>query len=933
MRRLVFALTLAAPLVAVMTANEVVPVKLLGVSATQDGAAYTVVIEASEPASYSTHQPDARTVVVTLRNVDAAGAVSRVPGGGQVSDVAIEDSVGIDGGVTVLVRLSLLHPASYEVRSRRGIIRLDFDVSVNPVAEASLVAPAAAGAIPGPGRASELNVVETRVDQHGLVVRLAGDGALRPSSIHEAEQWPPRLVIDLPEVRASVPSTHEVEIGPLRRIRVATHSHDPLVTRVVLDLDEPSSYRIEGGEAGAADLRVIIPLDGGVPLDEAGPSRFLTEQTTPAPVNVSAAPDAVLPTTGSDIVLDPMAALRTVPPAAEPSPDPTLGGLLAELASGQGVDPAERAVPEPVDVTSAPVVSAPVILTDDITLVGQVASLGIPLGLSPPPVAAIVPVPETESAVLPAFPESAGPAVAPRTGEVLPGVPAPPVPASQVLVLPPRAAVQEMTAALIRPLPQTSVTNKGAVGREPPVHFPAATRVSRIIRRTAAPPAAAASGQLGQLSQTSRQYTGSPVSMDFQNADLRAVLRTFAEISGLNIVIDPQVEGSVDVVLREVPWDQALDIILRANQLGYSVDGTIIRIAPLLTLADEESQRRKLAEELALSGELVVLTRTLSYARASDMAAMVTASVLSPRGQVQVDDRTNTMIITDLQDRLGAAEQLLDTLDRAEPQVEIEARIVQAGQNFARSLGVQWGVTGRAAPDIGNTTPLSFPNRGGVSGRVGNADGPNQGPEASGVDARALETENAGTAVNLPATNANSALGITLGAVDGSLNLDVVISAAEDEGVLKVLSNPRVTTQNNIQAEIIQGDQIPIQTVANNTVTVTFKDAALRLAVTPQITAADTVIMQIEIDNDFADFSREVNGVPPIVTQRAATTVQVANGETTVIGGIFESQEQTSRSGVPGLSKIPLLGWLFKNQLTREETDELLIFLTPYIVR
>ena len=416
--------------------------------------------------------------------------------------------------------------------------------------------------------------------------------------------------------------------------------------------------------------------------------------------------------------------------------------------------------------------------------------------------------------------------------------------------------------------------------------------------------------------------------MDFQNADLRSVLRTFAEISGLNIVIDPQVQGSVDVALVDVPWDQALDIILRANQLGYDVDGTVVRIAPLTTLADEQEQRRLLAESQALAGELVVLTRTLSYARASDLSDLVTRAVLSPRGQVQIDDRTNTLIITDLQDRLGAAQELIDTLDRPEPQVEIEARIVQANQDYARALGVQWGITGRVAQELGNTTPLSFPNRGGVSGRLGV-----QGPEADGVDLRALEIENAGTAVGLGVASPNSALGLTLGAVDGSLNLDIVLSAAESDGQVKILSNPRVTTQNNVQATIIQGDQIPIQTVANNTVTVTFKDAALRLAVTPQITAADTVIMQIEIDNDFADFGREVNGVPPIVTQSATTTVQVANGETTVIGGIYESQRTTANQRVPGLHRIPLLGWLFRSESNRESTDELLIFLTPHIVR
>ena len=434
--------------------------------------------------------------------------------------------------------------------------------------------------------------------------------------------------------------------------------------------------------------------------------------------------------------------------------------------------------------------------------------------------------------------------------------------------------------------------------------------------------------QQGEL-QGSREYAGDPVSMEFQNAELRSVLRTFAEISGLNLVIDPQVAGTVDVALVDVPWDQAFDVILRSNRLGYEVDGTVVRIAPLAALAAEDEERRALAEQQALAGEIVVLTRALGYARAADLAELVTRTVLSPRGQVQIDGRTNTLVIADLQDRASAAQKLVDALDRPQPQVEIQARIVQASQDYLREIGVQWGIAGRVAPEIGNTTSLAFPNRGGISGRAGGA----QGPAAAGADLRAGETENSGTAVDLRAPSASAALGLALGAIDGSLNLDVVLSAAESDGHVKILSNPRITTQNNVQATITQGDQIPIQTVANNTVTVTFRDAALRLAVTPRITTADTVIMQIEIGNDFADFAREVNGVPPIVTQSASTTVQVADGATTVIGGIYESARTRSNRRVPGIHRVPILGWFFRSRAERRRTDQLLIFLTPRIVR
>jgi type IV pilus assembly protein PilQ len=424
------------------------------------------------------------------------------------------------------------------------------------------------------------------------------------------------------------------------------------------------------------------------------------------------------------------------------------------------------------------------------------------------------------------------------------------------------------------------------------------------------------------LTGTQTRYTGVPVSLDFQGADLRAVLRTFAEISGLNIVIDPTIQGTVDVALRDVPWDQALDIILRANKLGYVVDGTIVRIAPLAVLADEEAQRQKLAEAQALAGELQVLTRSLSYARAEDLRPLLTATVLSQRGSVQTDVRTNTLIITDLPDRLQRASALLGTLDRPEPQVEIEARIVQTTREFARQLGVQWGVGARASNTLGNTLPLAFPNQGSITGRTTAG---MQGPINDAADA-------ANNVVNLGVNGASTAIGLALGSINGAVNLDIALSALERQGQGRLLSTPRVSTQNNVEAEITQGIQIPIQTVANNTVTVTFKDAALTLRVTPQITAANTVIMRINVENAAPDFSRSVNNIPPIDTQRAITQVLVANGETTVIGGIYISREQATQDRTPALYRLPLLGWLFKRDVLQDDSRELLIFITPRIL-
>jgi type IV pilus assembly protein PilQ len=462
-----------------------------------------------------------------------------------------------------------------------------------------------------------------------------------------------------------------------------------------------------------------------------------------------------------------------------------------------------------------------------------------------------------------------------------------------------------------------------APGQAPVGPAPVGPALTLPVPQLPGAPQGVAGGQTPPAAAAPR-FTGHAVTLDFQGADLRAVLRSFSEISGLNIVLDPTIQGSVDVALRDVPWDQAFDIILRANKLGYITDGTIIRVAPLVALADEEAQRQKLAEAQAEAGELRVLTRSLSYAKAEELEPLLRGTSLSRRGTIQIDKRTNTIIISDLADRLTKADNLLTTLDRPEPQVEIEARIVQTTREFARNIGVQWGVNGRASTALGNTLPLAFPNQGSITGRTGVSQG--APPPDPGAD-------NVSNIVNLGVSAATSGIGLALGSINGALNLDVALSSLESTGQGRILSTPRVSTQNNIEAEIMQGIQIPIQTVANNTVTVTFRDASLILRVTPQITAANTVIMKIMVENSAPDFSRAVNLIPPIDTQRATTQVLVGTGETTVIGGIYVSREQTSQDRTPGLHRIPLLGWLFKRSDFSDETRELLIFITPKIIR
>jgi type IV pilus assembly protein PilQ len=489
-------------------------------------------------------------------------------------------------------------------------------------------------------------------------------------------------------------------------------------------------------------------------------------------------------------------------------------------------------------------------------------------------------------------------------------------------------------------VPRQSPGQSGAVVTSPDTNAPGAPVAPAVPVASAAPVAPVASVAPSQQPappppsndpapppadpKPAAKFQGHAVTFDFQDADLRAVLRTFSEISGLNFIIHPAITGRVDVQMKDVPWDQAFDILVKSNNLAYTIEGNVVRVAPNDVLEKEAADRRKRAEEEAKTeaqSGLRLATLPLSYAKASDLIPVIRKSGISQFGDVDVDPRTNTLIVLDLPDRIQTISELVKALDRPQPQVEIEARIVQTTRDFARAIGVEWGINGRVDPALGNTTNLAFPNRGSVTGRTGGVQGPTQGDT----------TADTGVKLGVPA--ATSALGIALGAVNGAVNLDVVLSQLESSGRGRLLSTPRVSTQNNIEAEMTQGIQIPIQTVANNTVTVSFKDAALTLKVTPQITASNTIIMRVFLENATPDFSRAVNGIPPIDTQRAVTTLLVGDGETTVIGGIYVSQEQATNGRVPLLHRIPLLGWLFQRDELRDASRELLIFITPRITK
>lgn len=416
------------------------------------------------------------------------------------------------------------------------------------------------------------------------------------------------------------------------------------------------------------------------------------------------------------------------------------------------------------------------------------------------------------------------------------------------------------------------------------------------------------------IAEGSKTYSGEPYDFVFKNMDLVNVLKIIAKLAGLNLVVDPGVSGRVTSELVQVPWDQALDIFLKINKLGMVVEGNIFRVGKVDELAREAEELRKLQEARDQEGKLEVVIRPLSYAKAGDVAKILEKQ-LSKRGEIQIDDRSNSMIISEVPDRVRILDRLIDSLDVANQQVSIEARIIETNHTDANAFGINWGISGVMSPRYGNQTSLKFPNSVAVGSGFTDTD----------------------YAVNLPITGStapNTALGLAFGNVAGTFNLDAILQAMESKGRVRILSSPRTTTQNNMEAELVNGRKVPIQTQQpNGTYTVTYINAALELKVKPQITAEGTIITEVDIRNDAADFSREVDGRPVISTQSAKNTIMVKDGGTIVIGGLYRVESSDKADSVPLLGKIPLLGNLFRSRQKYTEKRELLIFITPRIVK
>ena len=862
--------------------------KITGAAFNEDTDGARLVLSATAPLLYTSYEPRPNLLVVDLRDASVASDVSAPKVGGAVESVKFEELDELGKKVT---RLSITHnpDAKVDLRSVGQGLAIAFTgptqtaeaepaeapapakVESQPLAAQATPAPAPAPAAPvakastapaptvrgEAAHALETVAAETRDGRVAIV--LVGDGWFNARDFALAN--PPRIVIDLPGVKNEVRQRAiAVKDEVVSRVRISQFQTSPeYVTRVVVDLARPMPHvLVPDGER----LAVVVGQTPTAPAEPAHvaqapisePVAAAAPAPEPAPVQVAAAEPASASPAPSAAVVEKSAPSTTT--VAEPAPVP-----VTSKETVPAPKPAvEAPAPAPVETHAAPVESPKAEPAAAPAVVAESHAAPAP----PPPAPAPAPAPAPVSA--PPAAAKASPAAAPKTA---------PAPAAK---------------------PAKPATSRGDA------LFEAAA--AQLDQEQAQQPAGGGQAYRSRtLSEAPSQFTGEPISLDLKDADIKDVFRTISQLTGLNIVIDPDVRGTVTVQLEDVPWDQALDLILKQNSLGYVLENNIMRIATTSKLQAEEGDRARLAEARQAAEPTRTVIKKLSYSKAAEIVPVL-QSVMSKRGAIVVDNRTNTLIIRETPTYLPAVLQLIDNLDTATPQVVIESRIVETTKSLGRSLGINWQVQGKATNETGNTTNLIFPNsiKGGLNVGLGN------GPTVASL---------------------------VLGNILNTFNLDMALTAAENQGLLKIISSPKVTSLTNTPALIQSGVQIPVQTTVNNTTTVIYVDATLKLDVTPQITAEGTILLTVNVmkREPAVALNLALGQNVPLTIREYRGQVLVKDGGTTVIGGIFQINDQDQYNMIPGLWKIPVLGNLFKNKTRTEKHDELLIFITPRILR
>ncbi len=659
----------------------------------------------------------------------------------------------------------------------------------------------------------------------------------------------------LPETLGADPQASEAR--PVTLLAATLESQGPAAARVALQVP---GYALQPRlQVLPTPWRVVVDLPGvnkGIKFGKAEAGTFAHPLIQAARIaQFSTAPHAV-----TRVVLE-------VAPGTQVEAGTGAEGVVLTLSQGSGPVQARAGAIRPLP--AAPIM-APVAVEHEVVTAEAVASTAL--------------IPEAEAKTIPALNLEVGRPAPARAASELPSVPA--------------------VGAAFRPLPSlvgTSILPMSlgeARQQTPPV---------------AAEPKGTMQGLGGArvLGETGTKYTGSRLSIDIHSASVMTFLMILADHARLNLVADPEVEtltGSFK--FTETPWDLILDMVLKHHSLGKEIDHGVIRVAKLEKLQKEEEDRKKLEEAKALAGEIQSITRPLSYAKATEVKAII-KEMLTKRGTVIVDDRTNTLIITDLTRNLSLMDDLIAQLDIAIQQVQIEAKVVEASQGYQKAFGVKWGTT-------------NAPSWNSINSRPGSGQNSTLLAFAPGKD----------SVTSIP----GAAGEFWISFLSNRVSINAILQGLESDGIIKIVSSPKLVTQNNKKGKILSGEKIPYPAVqasggGGGAITVQFAEANLELDVTPQITADGTVMMDLQIQKAEADFTRTVNGTPTIIRKSIETQVLVKDGGTAVLGGVYITNNQTGSTGVPFLSKLPLLGWLFRNKTQNDSNKELLVFITPRIIK
>ena len=776
-----------------------------------------------------------------------------------------------------------------------------------PAAAASDVVPSDASATngPAPRPASTLERVEASKAGKGVVIHLVADGSVDNAASFTLND-PPRLVIDLAGVKSAV-KKKEVGVGGslVQRVRIGAHEDkvrvvvdgvagkgDPFDGRRVMPV--PSGLVIALGEgdevaAAMASATADVPMAVATTRDASGAARDASGTAAQTAAASEAAPTHAGPSSIDGVAFEPQADRDRVVVRGgeavdyliyEPDPETVVLSLTnAKLDASAAVRIAPEK-PGPVSLVTA--FEQPDVKTPEVRVVMKRAP-----NLKPA-------VTREGSMLIVEFPHD---------GQASP---------------PPVLALNDAQANASGASPASPDTLQSAVSN-------LAENGSATLASAAAPPASAASGKHGAgpaavdapasieiLNEgglmDGKEYAGRRISLDFKEVEIADVLRLIAEVSDLNVIAGDEVKGKVTIRLVDVPWDQALDVILLTKGLGFARIGNVLRIASSDVLSQEEElrlQERRSKEKLE---DLVVKLQPVNYADVNEVASMVT-KLLTERGSVNKDKRTNTLIIKDIASVIDEATALVKAVDTMTPQVMIEAKIVEASLDFSRELGAVWNF---------GTNPLTQSTLGGRDYVF------NQGASDNGNQ----------LILGNPITAAPTGLiNLAASVIDEKFNYELQIQAAESNGDGKVISSPRVVTIDNSPAQIEQGVSIPFQTTENGDTNLEFVDAVLRLKVTPHITADQSIIMEIEVSRNAPDDSVfTLTGSPAIAKNQVKTETLVKDGQTLVLGGIYVVDKSEKQSRMPYLHSIPFIGNLFKSNEVSDSRKELLIFVTPRVV-